>query len=141
MSDSTGFAVQYAYDAAGRLLTVTSGSNTPVVTYTYDTAGNLLKKTRGNGTYTTITYDAASNPLHLINYTSSGGVMSEYDYTYDAMNRQSNITTPSGPWAIGYDADGEITSAGTATTPYSYAYRSEERRVGKECRSRWSPYH
>src|SRR3712207_187841 len=23
----------------------------------------------------------------------------------------------------------------------SYAVRSEERRVGKECRSRWSPYH
>ena len=22
-----------------------------------------------------------------------------------------------------------------------WAYRSEERRVGKECRSRWSPYH
>ena len=28
-------------------------------------------------------------------------------------------------------------------TPYLdfYAGRSEERRVGKECRSRWSPYH
>src|SRR2546429_9726125 len=26
------------------------------------------------------------------------------------------------------------------TTP-SYGARSEERRVGKECRSRWSPYH
>ena len=25
-----------------------------------------------------------------------------------------------------------------AVTPY---WRSEERRVGKECRSRWSPYH
>ena len=24
---------------------------------------------------------------------------------------------------------------------YSVAWRSEERRVGKECRSRWSPYH
>ena len=24
---------------------------------------------------------------------------------------------------------------------YSYLKRSEERRVGKECRSRWSPYH
>src|SRR5690349_22511343 len=24
---------------------------------------------------------------------------------------------------------------------YSYYARSEERRVGKECRSRWSPYH
>src|SRR5260370_8264536 len=26
-------------------------------------------------------------------------------------------------------------------TPDSYYARSEERRVGKECRSRWSPYH
>src|SRR2546425_7868024 len=24
---------------------------------------------------------------------------------------------------------------------HPYQYRSEERRVGKECRSRWSPYH
>ena len=24
---------------------------------------------------------------------------------------------------------------------YKYYPRSEERRVGKECRSRWSPYH
>ena len=24
---------------------------------------------------------------------------------------------------------------------HAYLYRSEERRVGKECRSRWSPYH
>ena len=25
--------------------------------------------------------------------------------------------------------------------PFGGKYRSEERRVGKECRSRWSPYH
>ena len=30
-------------------------------------------------------------------------------------------------------------SAGTELT--AYRGRSEERRVGKECRSRWSPYH
>jgi len=24
---------------------------------------------------------------------------------------------------------------------WTYQHRSEERRVGKECRSRWSPYH
>ena len=34
----------------------------------------------------------------------------------------------------------------TVVTPYypdadDGIYRSEERRVGKECRSRWSPYH
>ena len=28
-----------------------------------------------------------------------------------------------------------------ADDPYAIFYRSEERRVGKECRSRWSPYH
>src|SRR2546429_9994709 len=29
----------------------------------------------------------------------------------------------------------------TATPVPCYSSRSEERRVGKECRSRWSPYH
>src|SRR3712207_9356113 len=29
----------------------------------------------------------------------------------------------------------------TLTEVLSMMYRSEERRVGKECRSRWSPYH
>src|SRR2546429_505782 len=29
----------------------------------------------------------------------------------------------------------------TAPESISYRVRSEERRVGKECRSRWSPYH
>ena len=28
-----------------------------------------------------------------------------------------------------------------AQTVHANAERSEERRVGKECRSRWSPYH
>src|SRR3712207_6488050 len=27
------------------------------------------------------------------------------------------------------------------TVPFKFYFRSEERRVGKECRSRWSPYH
>ena len=28
-----------------------------------------------------------------------------------------------------------------STIEDKYGFRSEERRVGKECRSRWSPYH
>ena len=45
---------------------------------------------------------------------------------------------------------GEITSSGNVVTyawwaagmaVASIVLRSEERRVGKECRSRWSPYH
>ena len=42
-----------------------------------------------------------------------------------------NITVPDSVEAIA--EDGNITLNGTV--------RSEERRVGKECRSRWSPYH
>ena len=31
--------------------------------------------------------------------------------------------------------------AGSLPKCFDKKYRSEERRVGKECRSRWSPYH
>src|SRR2546430_16838392 len=58
-------------------------------------------------------------------------------------------------WIIGFFSD-EITWRGlgyrvqkgrllpilsTGSTPGAPVGRSEERRVGKECRSRWSPYH
>ena len=42
-------------------------------------------------------------------------------------------------------ADGFVTIKGRVSRQYFderiYGTRSEERRVGKECRSRWSPYH
>ena len=40
-------------------------------------------------------------------------------------------------------SDYMMTNQSYAKTDESFAYdeRSEERRVGKECRSRWSPYH
>ena len=44
----------------------------------------------------------------------------------------------------GAPADGEKTPATSAEFYRGAAgadFRSEERRVGKECRSRWSPYH
>ena len=41
------------------------------------------------------------------------------------------------------DEDGEVYYVPEDTTykEWEKAFRSEERRVGKECRSRWSPYH
>src|SRR3712207_9454432 len=39
-----------------------------------------------------------------------------------------------------YKLDEEVTGVITNVS-YKDATRSEERRVGKECRSRWSPYH
>ena len=45
-----------------------------------------------------------------------------------------------------YDTTKELENAIKLVLPSPYLYisqaeRSEERRVGKECRSRWSPYH
>ena len=47
-------------------------------------------------------------------------------------------------WTKGFDAVYYLGIGGTyasAMQAVTYANRSEERRVGKECRSRWSPYH
>ena len=39
-----------------------------------------------------------------------------------------------------YEAEGIIAQS-EANATQLFGTRSEERRVGKECRSRWSPYH
>src|SRR5258708_428577 len=49
-------------------------------------------------------------------------------------------TTTSRWLAIGNAARNGVTAALSAQSGFT-ADRSEERRVGKECRSRWSPYH
>src|SRR5260370_27365500 len=43
-------------------------------------------------------------------------------------------------WIADEGVDAVITTGGTGFTGRDVT-RSEERRVGKECRSRWSPYH
>ena len=56
---------------------------------------------------------------------------------FDDRNKEYVITTPQTPlpW-INYLGSEDFFSLVSNT-----AGRSEERRVGKECRSRWSPYH
>src|SRR2546427_13077230 len=54
----------------------------------------------------------------------------------DVMQRQGRYPAPPGASDIpGVEIAGRVVSVGVDVT------RSEERRVGKECRSRWSPYH
>ena len=52
----------------------------------------------------------------------------DVDTQYDFMKADGKLFVP--------DADHIIGNLKRLTD-----YRSEERRVGKECRSRWSPYH
>ena len=55
--------------------------------------------------------------------------------TTDEVNEEFGITTYNVNW---YEGNVGIMPDGTILAPND---RSEERRVGKECRSRWSPYH
>jgi len=57
------------------------------------------------------------------------GTLSETDKAWDAVRKTHG-------WVLAYGADGQ-----EQIFLSQFSARSEERRVGKECRSRWSPYH
>ena len=63
------------------------------------------------------------------------------DFAYVASASDPGDDTLTFTWDFGDDSDPQ---AGVNLTTVIHTYadnRSEERRVGKECRSRWSPYH
>src|SRR3989442_15350332 len=54
----------------------------------------------------------------------------------------ARLLRPSNPATVkltNYECGAE--PIGSAWVQFPVGFRSEERRVGKECRSRWSPYH
>src|SRR2546427_782662 len=71
------------------------------------------------------------------------------DATAQAIERVANaIRQPGGEQAVqlkvaekAVEAYSQVASDATTTLIVPSNMRSEERRVGKECRSRWSPYH
>ena len=56
-----------------------------------------------------------------------------YTGTYSVLNTKSSF-----PYAVKVEGYGNTRNQRSL---FQFAHRSEERRVGKECRSRWSPYH
>ena len=84
-------------------------------------------------------------------YVDAGSMVKpEQEYKEDIMKKQVFIITimvvAALATACGQRASGRKNTMSTSkqkavASPTKKEQRSEERRVGKECRSRWSPYH
>src|SRR2546430_6994509 len=77
--------------------------------------------------------DVCSSDLVLV-----GSVLLSGQYS---AQRGEALATPSESPASANTKEGSALNATFEVTGSWPANRSEERRVGKECRSRWSPYH
>ena len=76
--------------------------------------------------------------------------MKEYEYLDELISRypvlapvKADIRTAYETLKECYERGGKLLIAGNggSCADSEHIVRSEERRVGKECRSRWSPYH
>src|SRR3989449_3200053 len=69
--------------------------------------------------------------------TTLGAKVSKKEMEFDVPDRDLHVQMDITIW----DIMGEKGFRELLKDAYFYGARSEERRVGKECRSRWSPYH
>ena len=80
---------------------------------------------------------------HLVNFMGSdtiSGVLYAREY-YGAGVAGFSIPAAEHSTITSWGRDNEVTAYDNMLTQFAKPGRSEERRVGKECRSRWSPYH
>ena len=146
-TDGAGNTTSYSYDALNRRVATTDalGNTTQVA---YDSLGNVSDETDANGVVTHYVYDSLQRKIAVIqNYkpTMSPDEVTNVrvDYTYNAVGNRTAVSDARGKVTqFQYDAANRVTlKIDPLGNTWSYSYRSEERRVGKECRSRWSPYH
>ena len=136
VTDAGGHTTAYAYDAAGRLASVTdpAGAATAYsygsaaqtvksaggrsVTTTTTAAGQVTSQTLGNGGAVAYTYDGHRNVLTATN------AVGTVTFTYDAADRITGVTYPSGlSLTYTYDAGGRLTrraDGGGFATSYAY---------------------
>ena len=116
-------------------------ANDTTVQKALDTIDNLSISAAGSGNHTIQNNSVAVSSYNTTNFIAGSGITLAIA---DATNRTNvTITSSAGGGNIsGSGANTQIPYFTAANTIASEAaFRSEERRVGKECRSRWSPYH
>jgi len=88
-SEATPKVVQYVYDAAGQLTTVTDWNNRKT-SYTYDRSGSLAETSLPDGSQVSRTYDAASR-LTGLQDTAPSRIIAKYTYTLDVVGQRTGV--------------------------------------------------
>src|SRR5205085_914512 len=96
--DQLGHRLDYFYDDAGRLYSMTNEANALVVRYDYNPVGQISKKLLGTEMVTTYHYDPAGQLLHLTNRLANGTEISRFNYTYDTRGRRRTMVSSDGLW-------------------------------------------
>ena len=126
------------FDPSANTANLTSNGGYDVFIAKYDANGNYIWAFNVGGPGTDEGLDIAIDPAGNgdVYVTGPFGYTTDFDPSVNTANLTSN-----GSYDIfiaKYDSNGNyIWAFNVGATNY----RSEERRVGKECRSRWSPYH
>lgn len=123
--DHTGARRSYQYDALGRLIQETQG--TQVIAYTYDEVGNRIAKSQDGVVTTTYTYDAA----HQLESSVEGGITTTY--TYSENGWLESKTTGTLTTSFVYDPSGQLLETWAGGVRLArYDYDAQGRRVAWE---------
>ena len=79
-------AVTYEYDANHNLVKVTDWANR-VTSYTYDVNNRVVGVTKPDGSVTTTVYDNKQRVVSTVERTSSGAIITGFEYIYDDLSR------------------------------------------------------
>lgn len=108
------YTAGYAFDAAGRLSSVTDGTNS--ATYSYVANSPLLSQIafKSNTTtrlVTTKTHDFLNRLIRIHHSNNVSGLLGVSSYAYNTANQRTSVTNLDGSyWVYLYDALGQVTS-------------------------------
>ena len=117
-------------------VTATDGSSATVS----DTFSITVDNTNDDPTLANAIADQSVNEDSALSYTVPANTFADVD-AGDSLTYAATLSDGSAlPSWLSFNTSTRVFS-GTPLNANVGAIRSEERRVGKECRSRWSPYH
>jgi len=88
-TDWTGSGASFGYDEAGRLVSFVDAVGE--TSYTYDADGNLVQQVNVNGTVEEISYDAAGQVTEIVHKRSNGQVLGYLSYGYNEDGLVSDV--------------------------------------------------